>query len=192
MIVLWCHRPAKTSSLRVLTDGAVAVVVTESEACDHRGVAIMLVKAVTRGQVGRDSRQHLRSRNSGGQVGSTTVCPPGCRPMDWEPDTSTTETNPSLSSTVSDIDYPNPYRAPLEVLLEIRGGCRTRPRAWPLGPHVPHPQYRQPPLPFPQIDRRIVDDRVCIATFRLPASTTCSRKAYAAVVSSTSISSGTY
>ena len=59
VVVLWCHRPAETPSLRVLSDGAVAVVVIKSEACEHRGVAILLVQAVPHGQVGSDLRQHF-------------------------------------------------------------------------------------------------------------------------------------
>ena len=113
------------------------------------------------------------------------------RPMDWEPEISTTETirtprssshgisgsvsstsyvppmyndenvSPTLSasSSVSVIDYPNPYRAPLAVLEEMGARSRSRPPARPLGPLVPRNEYRQGRLPFRRVNRRVVDER---------------------------------
>ena len=63
------------------------------------------------------------------------------------------------SSSVSVIDYPNPYRAPLAVLEEMGARSRARPPARPLGPLVPRNEYRQGRLPFRRVNRRIVDER---------------------------------
>ena len=126
--------PQKPPSLRVLTDGAVAVVVVEKRCLRPSRRRHSAGPSSSARSSGKRFASTLRSRNSGGQVGSATVCPPGCWPMDWEPDISTTETNPSLSSTISVVHNPNPHRALLEALEEIRSGSGTLPRARTLCP----------------------------------------------------------
>ena len=117
------------------------------------------------------SRGAQRGRGSQRTAGPSANLPASAhrrrdrRPMDWEPEISTTETirpqrssshdisgsvsstsyvppgyndekiSPTLSasSSVSVIDYPNPYRAPLEVLEEMGARSRARPAARPFG-----------------------------------------------------------
>ena len=67
--------------------------------------------------------------------------------------------NASSPSSVSAIDHPNPYRAPLAVLEEMRGGEVGRVLVHGPWPRVPLPAKGQPRLPFRQVDRRVVDER---------------------------------
>ena len=113
------------------------------------------------------SRPQSCSHGISGSVSSTSYNPPS--------GVSEVEETPASSSSVSVINYPNPYRAPLAVLEEMVARSRARRPAEPLGPRVPLPRYRQPRLPFRQVNRRVVDERFVSEPFayrppqRIPA-----------------------
>ena len=99
----------------------------------------------------------IRTRRSSshgisGSVSSTSYVPPRYNDQNASPTL-------SCSSSVSVIDYPNPYRAPLAALEEMGARSRSRPPARPLGPLIPRNEYRQGRLPFRRVNRRIVDER---------------------------------